>query len=160
MKVLEQEIINAKPIIDEIIALTDEMSWRYPKIAYYRTNKVTLVYKEYNLRKFKELESLIKKYPNISVKYPEMIIIDGATSPNHLQKFIIYALTGFNFANYKHINITSDKKYIEITKEIYNETSKNKEIIERAFKKTETAETILFDLLGDSMFTEQQKFIA
>jgi hypothetical protein len=153
-----QEVKNIRQYIDLITSAAERCGLRNAKVNYQRvTPSCTIVYREHNLRKFKELNEIMLTHPNVQVKYPDTIIITNATSPSMLQKLILWKLSEFEFAEYKNVNVMSLKTHISFTKSAY-EKAKNKELIERLFRKSETETEVLFEIRAD-IFEVQHQFI-
>lgn len=155
---LEQEVKNVRYYIDLIIAAATKAGLRNYKVNYQRvTPTCTIVYREQNLRKFKELNEIMSTHPDVTVKYPDTIIINNATSPSMLQKLILWRLSELNFSDHRNVNVTSVRTHISFTKDAY-EKAQNKDIIERTFSKTVTETEVLFEIRAD-IFEVQQQFI-
>ena len=113
MKFLKCAVLDVKSVIDEIVKETKELGWPYPKIAYYNDLKVTLTYREKDLRKFPQLKEIQAKHSGISVRYPSAIVLENYTSGNQLQKYIIGKLTNMTYTQSRKLTISSCKTFIE-----------------------------------------------
>jgi hypothetical protein len=155
---LEQEVKNVRYYIDLIVSAAANAGLRNHKVNYQRvTPTCTIVYREHNLRKFKELNDIMSTHPDVTVKYPDTIIINNATSPSMLQKLILWRLSELNFSDHRNVNVMSLKTHISFTKDAY-EKAQNKELIERTFRKSETETEVLFEIRSD-IFEIQHQFI-
>lgn len=111
-KFLVEPVRNVKPIIDDVIKEAYELSWAYPRMGYFRDNKVTIAFKENDLRRLPAFKSLKEKHI-LDVKYPGTIIAVNAATPIQLQKNIIFNLCNLSIPQYNGMVSNSSRTKIE-----------------------------------------------
>lgn len=149
-ELFDADVTNSKSLVDGIIALSNDLGWEYPKVAYYNVEpKVTLVYRDRDIRKFAALKELAKTNSKISFKYPSTVILTNCTSPNQIQKMIIAKLCNMTPQQYKSLTISNCKSFIS-----YNKVDCDKEIeldnAKEYFDIQETENLVLFNIHPDA----------